>query len=221
MRKVRVYQGRALQAAQVREVRGGRQLQQAGVSRLCPGGELDAALAPYRTLLAQVDQLCARIGADYPEQIACRAGCSGCCILQGVLPVEAAGLALAIGQLPGPDAESLRRRLAAAAGEASCPLLADDRCALYAARPIICRTHGLPLLIEDEHGPRVDRCPLNFTGLNALPGAAVIRLETLNRALVAANAHFLASCFAAGDLPERIPLKQIADFPRSPGGRGR
>jgi len=185
---------------------------------LCPGGGLDAALAPYRALLEQVDRLCGTIAAAYPEQITCREGCSACCTLQGILPVEAASLSLAFRQLSSVEAKRLRRQLSAAADEEFCPLLADDRCPLYAARPVICRTHGLPLLVEDQHGRRVDRCPLNFAGVETLPGSAVISLETLNLALVAANRHFLESCFPDGHLPERIPLQKIADFPQSLGG---
>jgi hypothetical protein len=198
-----------LQAAQVREVHGSRQLRQTGVSALCPAGALDAALAPYRALLGQVDQLCARIGESFPDQLACRAGCAACCTLQGVLPVEAASLASAWHRLPEVAAAALRARLGTATGEAFCPLLTDDRCPLYAVRPIICRTHGLPLLIEDEHGRRVDRCPLNFTGMDTLPGTAVITLDRLNQALVIANHHFLATCFPHGGLPDRIPLRDI------------
>jgi Fe-S-cluster containining protein len=177
--------------------------------QLCPAGDLDAALAPYRALLAQVDLLCARIVAAFPEQIDCRAGCAACCTLQGVLPVEAASLALAFRALPATDAEALHTRLNTAADEDRCPLLTDERCPLYAARPIICRTHGLPLLVEDQHGRRVDRCPRNFTGLDTLPGSAVIALETLNQALVVANRHFLATCSPRLSLSERIPLRKI------------
>ena len=184
---------------------------------LCPGGDLDAALAPYRALLARVDQLCARIVAEFSDQLACRAGCAACCTLQGVLPVEAASLALAWRELPAAAAAVLSARVHAATGQERCPLLSDDRCPLYAARPIICRTHGLPLLIETADGTRVDRCPLNFTGRASLPGTAVIHLERLNSALVAANRHFLASCFPHGGVAERIPLRQIPDFPAPPG----
>lgn len=179
---------------------------------LCPAADLVEALAPYRTLLAQIDQLCAKIAAAFLDQLACRAGCAACCTLQSVLPVEAAALALAIEQLPPEAAEALRRRLESAAGTEGCPLLTDDRCPLYAARPVICRTHGLPLLVEDAHGRRVDRCPLNFTGLASLPGAAIIDLEKLNQALILANRHFLASCCPDDSLPERIPLREISAF---------
>jgi hypothetical protein len=181
----------------------------------CPNGDLDAALAPYRVLLTQVDQLCARIAAEFPDQLACRAGCAACCTLQGVLPVEAANLARAWRELPAATAAALQLRMAAANHD-HCPLLTDDCCPLYPARPIICRTHGLPLLIEEPDGPRVDRCPLNFTGLDILPGTAVINLERLNVALVAVNRHFLATCFSPGSLPERIPLQQCLAFFSAP-----
>ena len=181
--------------------------------RLCPGGDLHAALAPYRTLLEQVDQLCGRIVTEFAGQIRCRAGCADCCILQGVLPVEAASLALAWRKLPATEADRLSVQLQSAISGDRCPLLIDDRCPLYADRPIICRTHGLPLLIEEPTATRVDRCPLNFTELTTLPGSAVIDLERLNQVLVVANRHFLTTCFPAGDLPERIPLRHIADFP--------
>lgn len=183
------------------------------MTSLCPGADLETALAPYRALLVQVDQLCARIAAAFPDQLACRAGCAACCTLQGVLPVEAASLVLAWHQKPEADAVALRSRLNSTDGTAHCPLLSDDRCPLYAARPIICRTHGLPLLVDDAHGQRVDRCPLNFTGLDTLPGSAIIDLERLNRALVLANRHFLATCFADGGLAERILLRRLPDFP--------
>jgi hypothetical protein len=183
------------------------------LNSLCPTGDLSAALAPYRALLGQVDQLCARIAAAYPDQLACQAGCAACCTLQGVLPVEAVSLALALARLPAAESEVLRNRLATVADDEHCPLLTDDRCPLYVARPIICRTHGLPLLVEDGDGRRVDRCPLNFTGYASLPGAAIIHLEHLNTALVTINRQFVTRFFPADELPERIPLHAILAVP--------
>jgi len=183
------------------------------VRQLCPGGDLQAALAPYRALLNRVDQLIAAIETEFAGQVSCHEGCAACCTLQGVLPVEAAGLALAWRQLPEADADRLRMQLQHVDSGDRCPLLVDDRCPLYAARPIICRTHGLPLLVEEPEGLRVDRCPLNFADLTSLPGNAVIHLERLNSALVAANRHFLSTCFAPGGIADRIPLCQIPTFP--------
>ena len=178
-----------------------------------PGRQLEAALAPYRALREQVDLLCARIARDYPDALNCRAGCADCCRLAGVLPVEAASLYLAGQALPSPAREQLRRRLADPARGDVCPLLVAERCSLYAARPIICRTHGLPLLIDEGGNARVDRCPLNFTGYAALPGAAIIHLERLNTALVTVNHQFKSRIFPAGGVPERVPLTDLLALP--------
>lgn len=59
-----------------------------------------------------------------------------------------------------------------------CVFLYDDKCSIYFTRPIICRTQGAPLFIDD----RVDACPLNFT--NGLPDKTdwleLARLNTLS-----------------------------------------
>ncbi len=84
-----------------------------------------------------------------------------------------------------------------------CPLLAGGECLLYGARPLICRTHGLPLLVDDGAGRRVDFCPENFRGLESLPGEAVLDLERLNAALAAVDAHFAEEAFGGGKAPRR------------------
>ena len=75
----------------------------------------------------------------------------------------------------------------------SCPLLLNDCCTVYHSRPVICRTHGLPLVTEIDGGRVVDCCPENFRSTGSLSGGAVINLETLNSALVAINAVFIAN----------------------------
>jgi len=44
--------------------------------------------------------------------------------------------------------------------EGACTFLYNDRCSIYEARPIICRTQGAPLFIQSENV--LDYCPLNF-----------------------------------------------------------
>jgi len=73
----------------------------------------------------------------------------------------------------------------------SCPLLVDDRCSIYESRPLICRTQGLPLLMEAEDGGQeVDFCPLNFTGAGAvddLDEEHLVPLDALNLRLALLN----------------------------------
>lgn len=69
---------------------------------------------------------------------------------------------------------------------APCLFLDEGRCRIYEARPIICRSQGLPLRSREIAAPRhLDWCPLNFKGFAPadFDPAAVLNLETLNRLL--------------------------------------
>lgn len=151
----------------------------------------DENLVNYRSLLDRVDQLCGKILAQFQEQITCRAGCSGCCRHLTLFPVETASLVMAVEKLPDEVKTILSGRIHWPE-DGSCPLLLADCCTVYSARPVICRTHGLPLLTEVDGEKAVDCCPENFTTAASLPGSAVINLEALNSALVAINALFVA-----------------------------
>jgi len=149
----------------------------------------DKNLANYLSLLRRVDQLCGEITTQFAGQISCRVGCSSCCRHLALFPVEAANLVKAVRKLP----DEIKTILSGRTGwpeMGSCPLLIDDFCTVYHDRPVICRTHGLPLLTQVDERRAVDCCPENFTGAESLPGRAVINLETLNRTLVAINALF-------------------------------
>ena len=150
-----------------------------------------ALLANYQTLVARVDELCRQIGEGWGAQIVCRQGCDSCCRHLNLFPVEAAALSAALRALPPIKVAELQARARSAALDDPCPLLVEGSCQLYAARPLICRTHGLPLLIKGTDGPRVDYCAQNFAGVASLPAAAVIDLERLNSALVAINQLYL------------------------------
>lgn len=75
--------------------------------------------------------------------------------------------------------------------EAVCPLLEDDRCTIYDDRPIICRSHGLPIQYIDESGDKQrDVCPLNFAGqvpLHTLPNSDLLDVDRLNQMLAIVN----------------------------------
>ena len=163
---------------------------------------INKLLRNYRDLLARVDQICREIEAEFGAHLACHAGCDACCRHISLFPVEAAALAAARDGLPAGQAEKIRARARNASPETPCPLLEDGICLLYTARPIICRTHGLPLLTLQEGNRSVDFCPLNFRGLSALPGKAVIDLDRLNTTLAAINALFVAEFFTHAP-PER------------------
>ena len=148
-------------------------------------------LANYRSLLSRVEQHCGKIHAEFAGQIACRAGCSGCCRHLALFPVEAASLVRAVERLPAGIRSLLAGRIQWPEN-GMCPLLLDDRCTVYDNRPVICRTHGLPLLADVDGIKTVDCCPENFRGAESIPGSSVLNLEILNSAFVAINALFVA-----------------------------
>ena len=162
----------------------------------------------YRNLVSRIDALCRIIHETLKEQITCSEGCSTCCTSFSIFPVEAAALNAALNDLPYEDSAAIRRHVVEHAGEDRCPLLADNSCILYAARPIICRTHGLPIVYTENQQRQVDSCPLNLQEFGTLPGSAVIDLDRLNPMLVAVNALFLSKACVPDTLTERLTIAE-------------
>ncbi|MCI0339059.1 MAG: YkgJ family cysteine cluster protein [Acidobacteria bacterium] len=155
----------------------------------------------YKHLRDQVDQLTAKLSARYSQHLVCRAGCSSCCHHHlSVFVVEAAAVRGAIERLPDEIHAQVRQQALEvsereASGEAvACPLLIDHRCSIYESRPLICRTQGLPLLIEADDGiPEVDFCSLNFTATGAvddLDDDHLMPLDAHNLKLALVNLHY-------------------------------
>ena len=155
-------------------------------------------LENYQQLIARVDDLCTAIAAALGDQITCSAGCSSCCTSITIFPVEAAAMREALINLPDEKAEEIRRHVSEHADGERCPLLLHHRCLLYEARPIICRTHGLPIIYTSDGQRNSDCCPHNLTDLDFLPGTSVVDLDRLNTLLVAVNSIYLSQSCSAG-----------------------
>ncbi len=163
-------------------------------------------LQNYYTLRQRVDELCRGIEEACRDDLVCAAGCDGCCRHLSLFQVEGYALAVALARLPEDRREAVRARARAALADGPCPLLEGGLCALYEDRPLICRTHGLPLLVSREEG-RIDFCPENFRSKTALPPGSLIDLERLNTALAAVETLYL--CQAAEAAPRgRITIAQ-------------
>lgn len=151
------------------------------------------ALQDYQKLIAAVDRRCRGIVRRHRDRIACTKGCAGnCCRIHlSVYPVEAVSLALAVQKL----APQTRRRIQHQARHTNsfgpCPLLEDGACRMYAARAVICRTHGLPVRSEYRGRRTVGFCIKNFTPPAPIPAEDIIDLESLNRSLAEVNRKFV------------------------------
>lgn len=145
----------------------------------------------YQELVKRVDLLCDSIGERLKGHLACRKGCDDCCLHLSLFAVEAASVAEAIRILPALQQQKLRERAKNARHDGPCPLLEDHVCLIYQARPMICRTHGLPILSRVDGNAEVDFCPENCRELTALSGDMIIDLDRLNTALTAINGLYL------------------------------
>jgi uncharacterized protein len=174
-------------------------------------------------LRARVDQHFDEAVRRSPESFACRAGCDRCCDQRfSVFEVEAAPIRAALIELERTD-PALRQRIREQGRDdeaTSCALLVDRRCSVYEQRPLICRSHGLPIAVPDAEGTagplRVDHCPLNFVE-GPPPRPSVLILDAVNRPLA-----MIAELDAPGR--PRVALAELArasplwDFDRKDPG---
>ncbi|HCC55292.1 MAG TPA: hypothetical protein DEQ20_10295 [Desulfobulbaceae bacterium] len=161
----------------------------------------------YRQLLAYLDAEIARIGGMHAEALSCGPGCASCCQAFSVLPIEAACLRKAIADLPVVSQRWLGGNLAEDTGR--CPLLIDELCSVYAARPVICRTQGLPLAYvdADREALEVSACPLNFPDEYAFAPESLLFMDKFNARLFELN---LIWCrIQSLDSGRRIPFAEI------------
>lgn len=126
-------------------------------------GNLKASVRNLPQLYQIVDARAAQLEQIHAARLHCGRGCSACCVDDlTVFEVEARSIQTHY-------AELLRDGVPHPVG--ACAFLATDgSCRIYAHRPYVCRTQGLPLrwLEEDEMSEEVyelrDICPLNEAG---------------------------------------------------------
>jgi len=136
----------------------------------------------YNQLVGRIDAFEAKLLAEYAAHISCAKGCSSCCILESVFPVEACNIYKTV--TSEGDREGIR---ASGAEKGKCVFLSGGACSIYTCRPVICRTHGYPILAEG----RIDFCPENFNEIKNIDSGYILDVEALNRALVSINLLFL------------------------------
>ena len=138
----------------------------------------------YRELAAKVDAFFARVAARHASDLRCAAGCASCCHQRlTVTTVEADAVVELVRALP----EEARARLGRDDHPERCAALDDDgRCQIYAARPLVCRSHGVPIRLRAPGSlPVVQSCHLNFTarGPDAADPDCILDQATLSATL--------------------------------------
>jgi uncharacterized protein len=166
-----------------------------------PGDDRSHAAAALVVLRARVDAHFEAAKERSPEQFCCGPGCHGCCLPGlGVFGIEAERIRGALRALGERDREARRtvRRQASDESRDRCALLVDGRCSIYGERPMLCRSHGLPVLGPDA---QVSGCPLNFTTEDP-PAPSVLELAAVDAPLAV-----MAQMWDGG---ARVPLADLA-----------
>lgn len=167
-----------------------------------------SSLTRYRELVAKVDAFFARVAGRHGHAMQCRAGCAACCLPGlSVTGVEAAAIWEGLEAMPEAERAKQRARARREEGAACAALDEEGRCSIYSVRPLVCRSHGLPIRLPGPRGlPMIDACPKNFT--EGEPEAdCVLDQTTLSTLLLAVDrAHAAETGREAG---ERTPLAKL------------
>lgn len=113
----------------------------------------------YYALRLEIDELSNKLSAEHHKHLECKKGCDQCCLNLNILPVEYYAILNELTPDGIPEIETITDR------EDPCTFLKDHACSLYPSRPVICRTHGLPMLFLNDDGDDMELayCELNFT----------------------------------------------------------
>lgn len=153
----------------------------------------------------KVDEFFAETATRRGSAMSCHAGCHECCHEDlTISPVEAHLLRLFLQGASREVRALIRDRVRK---RERCVFLhgTTGRCLIYPARPIICRSHGLPLLTREgpKDTPRASVCPKNFQGLTPTE-EDTLNMDTVNTLLFLINSLY-------GDEPSRTALSEIAE----------
>lgn len=139
---------------------------------------------------AKVDVFFARVEARHGADMQCGTGCSDCCHTRlTVTGTEARAIERELATWDAPRRAALVANAVsapAAGGERCAALDPGGRCLIYAARPVVCRSHGAPIRMRQGSLPVVQSCFKNFTTVT--PDAdCVVDQETLSALVLAVD----------------------------------
>jgi hypothetical protein len=172
---------------------------------------LQAILGNYGKLCGYCDSFFLSVQNRFAGELKCKKGCSACCELHSVCGLEAHTVAACLAKKSAPRPQPRKNR-------SRCALCMNEECIAYPARPVICRTHGVPMLL-DKGKTVASSCTLNFAGrdLAAFPRSHVLDTTAVTGNLIRLN---MAFCMAIGRrelASERFTMAAVlaGDIPKS------
>ena len=155
-------------------------------------------------LTQKVDAFFARVAERHGTDMQCHSDC--CRVRLTITAAEAAAIRDHVAGWSPPA----RRALAPTGPTDGCAALDPaGRCKIYPARPLVCRSHGVPIRMRRGGLPVVQACHRNFTRTTADPDC-VLDQATLSAMLYAVDA---AAQGGAGQAPSgRVDLAGRLDL---------
>lgn len=109
----------------------------------------------YKKLVQEINELTNRLEKIHGKYMQCKKGCDLCCMDFSIFPVEFYFILNEVRNKPFEVEERIDNSV--------CSFLKNHSCTIYSFRPIMCRTHGFPLVYSNEAGePELSTCHLNF-----------------------------------------------------------
>lgn len=163
----------------------------------------------YFKLVDEINEKVANLSAQHKNKMKCKAGCAQCCLNFDVFPVEFFSIKekMKTDRFEMPELQSN--------DEDTCVFLKDNLCQIYPYRPIICRTHGLPLLSMNESAEfwELSHCELNFENVEPdfFHQDNSLIMDKFNSELFQQNLSFIEANNLEYDKFQLLPLKLIIE----------
>ncbi len=147
-------------------------------------------MSEYRDVASKVDDFFTRVQARHGRDMQCATGCADCCAVRlTITGVEATEIRDLVTGWPSTRRATLASNVAASTS-ACAALDPAGRCLIYDARPIVCRSHGVPIRMRTPGSlPVVEACHRNFTehGPAAADPDCILDQTTLSALVLAAD----------------------------------
>ncbi|MCG8578998.1 MAG: YkgJ family cysteine cluster protein [Bacteroidales bacterium] len=168
-------------------------------------------LDTYKELRDEIDYSTIKLWDEHHDNMACKKGCDKCCLNFDVFPIEFDYIRKKVEEL---YPHVLEQDKPLEMGE-KCFFLKDHQCTIYEARPIICRTHGYPLLYMNEDGDQweLSHCELNFNKVDEdyFHEENCYAQDTFNSRLFMMNKEYIKSAHPAKGEFDLVPLVDLLE----------
>lgn len=161
----------------------------------------------YKSLRTEIDNDSKNLSLEHSKHMKCKKGCDLCCMDYSIFPIEFYSI------LNDFKEKKVNTGSSHTEEENVCVFLINHVCSIYEQRPIICRTHGLPLLYMNDNSEwELSACELNFTefNFNEFTIENTLSQDKINSKLFMLNKEFIADFqdkkYGEMDL---IPIKEL------------